>query len=281
MATAHELFAGEVAVVTGAGSGIGEAIARHAAQLGMRLVLADIAEDRLDAVVRDLAAAGGTALGIATDVTDAAAVNRLAQRAYDAFGSVCLLANVAGAETVGTAWDTPPEDFDRVMQINLYGVYHGIRAFVPRMLAAGRPAYVVTVTSLAALMSLPVQAAYAASKHAAQSLVESLYLDLQVRHAPIHVATVVPALVRTRIFDDARSTDEASAIHEQLRRTAADALDPADVAAAVFEGLVARRFWIVTHAEQTETAAVRRAEMITALSPPELAGPLGAAAHSV
>jgi NAD(P)-dependent dehydrogenase (short-subunit alcohol dehydrogenase family) len=164
--TARELFHGEVAVITGAASGIGEAVARQAAKLGMRVVLADIDEERLETVASSLAAGGRDVVYAATDVADAAAVESLAERAYASFGSVRLLANVAGVEAVGAVWETMPEHFDRVMKVNVYGEYHGIRAFVPRMLAAGTSAYVVTVTSLAALTSAPFQAAYVASKHA-------------------------------------------------------------------------------------------------------------------
>jgi NAD(P)-dependent dehydrogenase (short-subunit alcohol dehydrogenase family) len=140
MATEEELFSGKTAVITGAGSGIGAALARHAAGLGMRLVLADVAEERLAEVAAEV---GGTAeiLAVPTDVTNAAAVERLAARAYDELGPVRLLFNNAGIESTGPLWELTPQRWDLMMRVNVYGVFHGIHAFVPRMLADGGPAF--------------------------------------------------------------------------------------------------------------------------------------------
>ena len=213
---ASEAFEGGTAVITGAGSGIGEGLARVAARLGMNVVLADVAADRLDHVAGEIAASGGTALAVPTDVTEIAALERLADTAYARFGDVRLVINNAGIETIGFSWDIPDATWDRLLSINVRGVVHGSRIFARRMLAGGQPGYIANVASIGALGMMPTQAPYMMSKHAVLSFTECLFLEMQLQAAPIQVSAVLPAQVATRIFDDA-PTEPGSEMAQRQR----------------------------------------------------------------
>jgi len=134
--SAREVFGGGVAVVTGAGAGIGAGLARHAHRLGMSVVLADVDADAIAALRDELTAGGGTAVDVVCDVRDPDAVAELAERTYRDLGPARLLVNNAGVEQFGYLWDTPVANWNRVMDINVSGVFHGVRAFLPRMLDA-------------------------------------------------------------------------------------------------------------------------------------------------
>lgn len=267
MVSAKERFGGGVAVITGAGSGIGEGLAHVCAGLGMSVVLADIAEDRLFRVADQVA--GSTmmqTLAIPTDVTDPAAVDRLAQRAYDEFGPVRLLVNNAGIETTGLLWEMSVERWNHIMAVNVNGAFHGIQSFVPRMIKAGQPANIVSIASIAALTTMPMQAPYIVSKHAVQSLSECLYLEVELVGAPITVSTVLPGPVQTRIFADAEAAGRANA--DKHRRAmddyiTNDGIAPRRAAEIIVEGAAAGNFWIHTHPETSAAFAQRRAELLT------------------
>jgi NAD(P)-dependent dehydrogenase (short-subunit alcohol dehydrogenase family) len=275
MAGVEELT-GRTAVVTGAGSGIGRGIALHAGRHGMNVVLAEVDEARLKETVEEVRAAGARATGVVTDVTDAAAVDRLAEAAYDAFGDVALLVNNAGIESVGYVWDFTPGQWSRMMRVNTDGVFHGIRSFVPRMGQAEAPSYVVNVASVAAVTTGPMNAAYHASKHATLALTECLALECRMRYPQIQVSVVCPGSVTTRIFEDAALADgdEGQGPEGMLGylRTmlADDGLTPAQVADRVFAGIDAGEFWIQTHADQFAEFAGARAEMLTSQGAPVL-----------
>jgi NAD(P)-dependent dehydrogenase (short-subunit alcohol dehydrogenase family) len=271
MATEEELFSGETAVITGAGSGIGAALARHAAGLGMRLVLADVAEDRLQQVAGEVAGAAEV-LAVPTDVTDAVAVERLAARAYDELGPVRLLCNNAGIESTGPLWELTPQRWNLMMRVNVDGVFHGIHAFVPRMLAEGRPATIVNTSSIGGLSVGPFQGAYIASKFAVQALTECLSMELQAQGAPIAVSVVTPGPVATQIFEDAVALEGSSGVdgYRSTMRTMLrdEGMPPDEAAAIIFEGIAAGRFWIFTHPEMVKTVVTRRADMILGEKPP-------------
>ena len=131
------MFAGGVAVITGAGAGIGAGLARHARQLGMTVVLADVDADAVAALRDDLCATGGSAVDVVCDVRDPDAVQELADRTYRDVGPVRLLVNNAGVEQFGYLWDTPVANWRRVIDVNVSGVFHGVRAFLPKMIATG------------------------------------------------------------------------------------------------------------------------------------------------
>lgn len=272
---ASEAFSGGTAVITGAGSGIGEGLARVAARLGMNVVLADVAADRLAHVAGEIEAAGGTALAVPTDVTDIAALERLADAAYDRFGEVRLAINNAGIETIGYSWDIPDATWDRLLSINVRGVVHGSRIFARRMLASGTPGFIANVASIGALGMMPTHAPYMMSKHAVLSFTECLFLEMQLQNAPIRVSAVLPAQVATRIFDDA-PTEPGSAMVQKQRgmmqaMLAHTGLTPIQAAEAILEGIAAGEFWVSTHPETTAHMAKARADYLAALTTPTLA----------
>jgi NAD(P)-dependent dehydrogenase (short-subunit alcohol dehydrogenase family) len=188
-----------VAVVTGAASGIGRALAKRLGAEGMRVVVADVEPAALDGVARELAAAGVESIAQRTDVTSQDALHALAERTYAAFGAAHVLCNNAGVFAGGLSWEAPLSDFEWVLGVNTWGVLHGIRAFVPRMLASGEPGHVVNTASMASFTYGPTSSAYFMSKHATLALSESLFLELKTKGAPIGVSVVCPELVATKI----------------------------------------------------------------------------------
>lgn len=273
--TPTEAFGGGVAVITGAGSGIGEGLARCAAALGMKVVLADIAADRIERVATDIRAGGGTALPVPTDVTDRTAIERLADTAHKAFGDIRLLVNNAGIETIGYIWDIPAEVWDRLLAINISGVIHGVRSFAPRMLQAGKPAYIANVASVGALGMMPTQAPYMLSKHAVLSFTECLYLEMQLLRKPVRVSVVLPGVVATRIFEDAPADRESGFVERQRAQMkemlAKGGLTPVEAGRIILEGIAAEQFWVSTHPDVTAHMARTRAEYLAGLKTPSLA----------
>jgi NAD(P)-dependent dehydrogenase (short-subunit alcohol dehydrogenase family) len=176
-------LAGRTAVITGAGSGLGLEMARRAHALGMRLVLADVDPGPLARIVGEIQAAGGFALGEPTDVADDAQVARLADRAFAETGDVGLLVNNAGVGGGGYVWETSEKEWRWVLGVNLMGVVHGLRRFVPRMLEAearGRTSHVVNTASIAGWLAPPMLGVYSVSKHAVVALTETLFHDLRM-----------------------------------------------------------------------------------------------------
>jgi NAD(P)-dependent dehydrogenase (short-subunit alcohol dehydrogenase family) len=272
MAESTEVFRGGVAVVTGAGSGIGEGLARTAAELGMRVALADVAADRIERVAAEIRASGGVAETFPTDVTDPAALDRLAASVHARLGDVRLLANNAGIETLGLSWELPAAVWERIVGVNVLGVIHGVRAFVPRMLAAGTPAYVANLASVGALGMMPVQTAYIVSKHAVLSFSECLRLEMQLVRAPISVSAVLPGPIATRIFDEAPSGGAVEghrrAMNAMIR--GAGSLSGKQAAERILAGVAAKQFFVSTHPELMAQMARDRAEHLATLSTPEL-----------
>src|SRR5439155_12630836 len=175
-------FSGKVAVITGAGSGIGRALALRCAGAGMHVVAADVEDAALDETV---AMVSGDAIAVPTDVSDGAQVDALATRAFDAFGEVHLLCNNAGVFQAGLLWERTLADWTWVLGVNVWGIIHGIRAFVPRMLAQGDEGHVVNTSSLAGLVSNAFSGPYNVSKFAAAALTECLAHDLKATGATI------------------------------------------------------------------------------------------------
>jgi NAD(P)-dependent dehydrogenase (short-subunit alcohol dehydrogenase family) len=275
MMTPKEAFAGGTAVITGAGSGIGEGLARCAAELGMNVVLADVAADRIEKVAAEIADGGGTAFPVVTDGTDRFAIERLADAAYDRFGSVRLVINNAGIETIGYSWEIPAEVWDRLLAINVSGVVHGSRIFAKRLVEAGEPAFIANVASIGALGMMPTQAPYMMSKHAVLSFTECLFLEMQLKGAPIHVSAVLPGQVATRIFEDAPADRQSGFVEKQRTLMKAmleqTGLTPIAAGQIILEGIAAKRFWVSTHPETTAHMAKGRANYLSALSDPSLA----------
>ncbi|MBK8725284.1 MAG: SDR family NAD(P)-dependent oxidoreductase [Holophagaceae bacterium] len=272
---------GKTAVITGAASGIGLALARRAAREGMRLVLADLDAGELDAAATELGAAGAEILARQVDVAQSGEVWALADEAFARFGAVHLLANNAGVALCKPAWEVSAEDWAWVLGVNLHGVIHGLQAFVPRMLAGDEEGRIVNTASAAGLLSPPGFAAYSVSKHAVVALSEVLHHDLALRESRLKVSVLCPAWVRTRIAqsDRHRQAPEGVAasapdgvsegIAEAVRRATEAGLEPEAVADAVFEADAADRFYILTHAA-TKAGVRRRMEDILEDRPPTL-----------
>ena len=144
MSMEEEVFGGGVAVITGAGAGIGSGLARRAAEIGMTVVVTDVSAARADAVAGEIRAKGGKAESLAVDVSKPAELDRLAETVFERHGAVRLLVNNAGIETIGLSWEIPVERWEATLDINIHGVVHGVRAFVPRMIAAGQEAWIET-----------------------------------------------------------------------------------------------------------------------------------------
>jgi NAD(P)-dependent dehydrogenase (short-subunit alcohol dehydrogenase family) len=245
---------GRVAVITGAASGLGLAMAQRFAQAGMSLVLADIEGDRLAAAVGELCAAGHVATGVVTDVSDAEQVRHLADVAFDKHGAVHLLCNNAGVVKRARAWELTDADWAWVMGVDFWSVVHGIRAFVPRMLEQ-REGHIVNTASIAALLPMPNLAAYAAAKSAVLGLSMSLHTEFAQSGAPLGVSVLCPGFIATGITSSARNRpaelgDEA-APPDVPRTTHATVptMTAADVAEQVHDAVQSGQFWILTHPE--------------------------------
>lgn len=233
-------FSGGVAVITGAGSGIGAGLVTHAASLGMRIALADVDFASVQARSEDLAAQGVEASAHRVDVRSARALEELSEAVYERWGTTTLLINNAGIELHGNTWEVEADQWQRVIDINLLGVFNGIRAFVPRMIQDSRTSHVVTISSVAALRTNPGTSAYAASKHANLALTECLALELAEVAPQVRVTAVLPGSVRSRIFEDAvtADTEAGRASRAALSASMADhGLDATHAARIIFEGV--------------------------------------------
>ena len=249
---------GGVAVVTGGASGIGRAMAERFARERAKVVVADIDQRALAAVVDSIKARGGEALGVPTDVTDLSSVQALAAAAFEAFGKVSVLCNNAGVALWGGLESATHRDWQWVLGVNLWGVIHGVEAFVPRMIASKEPGHIVNTASMAGLVATRGLGVYNTSKYAVVGLSETLAKDL--RPYQIGVSVLCPMGVATQIRESARNrpaelTNEApSAVEpvELMGRT----LAPAAVTEMVLSAIRANRLYVITHEEGLE--ALRR-----------------------
>jgi NAD(P)-dependent dehydrogenase (short-subunit alcohol dehydrogenase family) len=275
--TARATFGGGVAVITGAGAGIGAGLARHAARLGMTVVLADIDAKAVATLRDELTADGAVAVDVVCDVREPEAVHALAEQTYRDVGPVRLLVNNAGVEQFGYLWDIPVKNWNRLVDINISGVFHGVRAFLPRMLAAREPAWVWNLSSIGGVAVVPLQAPYIMSKHAVLALTECLQLEVQLagHDHHIHVQVVLPGAVVSNIFEAARGVADGDVDAAESQRAAmldikADAMDPLAAAEVVFEQAAAGNFYLMTQPDYVRSAMAERAEVLISQRPPAL-----------
>ena len=262
-------FEGKVAVVTGAASGMGRAFAGRFAQEGMKVVLADVEEQALGTAVRELKRDEFDVLGVITNVAEVADVENLAARTLETYGKVHVVCNNAGValHTGQGVWEHSLNDWHWLMNVNFWGVLHGVRTFVPIMIAQDEECHIVNTSSLAGLVA--GSGAYGATKHAVVSLSESLYTELQARKlTKIGVSVLCPGLVDTRIADAERnrhpelqnasegsSEEQRRRVEQMLEWSASDGLAPARVAEIVLEGIRDGQFYLRTDDKVTKDIA--------------------------
>ena len=258
----------KVAVITGAASGIGKGLAERFAAESMKVVLADVEEEALAELEADLKSKGTDILAVKTDVSNAAEVENLAVQTLDTFGAVHILCNNAGVACSRPIWEHTVADWEWVLGVNLWGVIHGIRAFVPRMLAQGDACHIVNTASILGLIGGGGTGIYKVSKHGVVVLSEVLADELAQKGANIRVHVLCPGWVRTGILDSDRNRPDAL----QNRETQASAriqtigggnaraemeagMSPAEVAEQVYNAIQNGTFYIHTHPEHK--AAIR------------------------
>jgi len=273
-------FQNKVAVITGAASGIGRALAERAASAGMKVVLADVEEEALVRTEKEMQAAGATVLAVRTDVSKPDDVEALARKTLDSFGAVHLLCNNAGVGVAQKAtWETTLEDWQWCLGVNLWGVIHGIRTFIPIMLKQNTEGHVVNTASVAGLTSLPYVAVYHATKHAVVTITESLHHELSLLGSKIKASVLCPGFIRTSIMDCYRnrpaefgtqSAEEAATVptmQEAYRRAIDAGFPPQFVAEQVFHAIWHERLYIHTTSEFYEMIRQRTEDIVEQRNP--------------
>ncbi len=276
-------FGGKVAVVTGAASGIGRAMAERFAAEGMKVVLADVEEGALARAEAELKAGGATVLAIPTDVSRAGDVEALARRTIDAFGAVHILCNNAGVSPVmGASWELTETDWQWVLGVNLWGVLHGIHAFVPIMLKQDSEGHVVNTASMAGLVAGgPWWSTYGVAKHGVVNLSESLHRELAAVGSRVKVSVLCPAWVKTQLMDAERNRPaslrnepsagtpppQAALMEQAVRQFVGGGTDPSEIAGMVVDAIRSERFWILPHPEWKEQIRTRMEDIIGERNP--------------
>jgi NAD(P)-dependent dehydrogenase (short-subunit alcohol dehydrogenase family) len=272
----------KVAVVTGAASGIGRALAGALAAEGMRVALADVEAGPLDEAAHEIARGGAKTIAVRTDVSKSDDVEALAKAAQAAFGGVHVVCNNAGVSIAGLTWMHTLADWQWVLGVNLWGVIHGVRTFVPIMLAQGTEGHIVNTASMAGLICGPGMSVYNVTKHGVVALSETLHHELRMMGTQIGVSVLCPAYVDTRIMDSDRNrpptladTAEELPGRAQLEQMARDLLaagmPPAKVAAVVVEAIRADRFYVLSHPEWKQFVRARVDAILEDRNPPQAA----------
>jgi NAD(P)-dependent dehydrogenase (short-subunit alcohol dehydrogenase family) len=270
---------GKVAVVTGGASGIGLAMAERFAREGMKIVLADVEEKALAEAAASVARTTET-VAVRVDVSRWEDVQALAERTYAAFGAAHVLCNNAGVAGGGTVWETSGPEWEWVIGVNLWGAIHGVRAFVPRMIAAGE-GHVVNTASIAGLVTVPGMGSYCATKHAVVALSECLHHDFAItgNASKMHVSVVCPGWVRTNIADSGRNrptsaradrkppTQQEAMIESVVRNAVAGGIPAAEVAERVLTAVREEQFWVLTHPDMNRSVERRLRGAIEGRSP--------------
>jgi NAD(P)-dependent dehydrogenase (short-subunit alcohol dehydrogenase family) len=266
----------KVAVITGSASGFGRELAILCAQEGMRVVMTDVDVKGLQATNELLKPFNAQTLVMKCNVADAAEVERVALQTYEKFGAAHLLFNNAGVASAGPIWTTTLEDWQWTLGVNLMGVVHGIRSFVPRMLKQGDECHVVNTASVAGLLAVPASSVYCVSKHGVVVMSECLHHELQAARSAIKVSVLCPAFVNTGIADAARNrpqelaatSPESKPYEEWVRQaTRKGKLTATDIARITMEGVKSDRFYILTHPAIKPTIETRMRDILEERTP--------------
>lgn len=274
-------FENKVAVITGAASGIGRALATRCAEEQMKVVLADVEVDALHKTEQELKAAGATVLSVVTDVSKESDLQKLAQATMNTFGQVDLLINNAGVGAGSTLWKSTTADWQWVMNVNVWGPIHATRIFVPIMLEQGTECHIVNTASLAGLESGPGNGIYRVSKHALVSLTETLYHELKMHHSKIGVSVLCPGFVQTQICDSHRNrpaeysqpgdiaapSPMSSAIDQFIRSGVEQGISTKEVADLTFLAIKNNRFYILPDPAYKETVRQRMEDILKLNNP--------------
>jgi NAD(P)-dependent dehydrogenase (short-subunit alcohol dehydrogenase family) len=270
---------GRVAVVTGAASGIGRALAERFAAEGMKVVMADVETAALEAAAAAVRLKAPAVLPVRVDVARPEDVERLAEETYAAFGAAHVVCNNAGVAVIGAVHEHTLADWQWVLGVNLWGVIHGVRAFVPRMLAGGDEGHIVNTASMAGLTTAPYMSVYDVTKHGVVALSESMYKEFEVTGATLGVSVVCPGLINTNIMRSSRNrpvelADEgkagagAQAFGQALGDRLTTGYPPSEVADQVVRGIRDKRFYIVPAQPEVRQYATLRAQDIIELRNP-------------
>jgi NAD(P)-dependent dehydrogenase (short-subunit alcohol dehydrogenase family) len=271
---------GKVAVVTGAASGIGLAMAHRFGADGMRLVLADIEGDALESAAASLRSSGADVVTRVTDVSKGDEVDALGQAALDAFGAVHLVCNNAGVGGGGQMDTLTTADWEWVLGVNLWGVIHGMRVFLPMLIEQGE-GHIVNTASVAGLFSAPFMGPYNASKFAVVALSETTFNELKLSGSEVGISVLCPSWVQTRIHESHRNRpdelqnpdtgdDRESIVAEAIAGLIAGGISPEAVADEVADAVDTNRFYILTHPDSLAMVQQRMEAILDGGVPPFL-----------
>lgn len=272
-------FKDRVAVVTGAASGIGFALSNRFAREGMRIVMSDVEEAALHEAAGRVCDTGAQVVAVRADVSKAADVENLANQTYEAFGAVHVLCNNAGVAVSGLIRENSLRDWEWVIGVNLWGVIHGLRSFLPRMIEQDTDGHIVNTASIAGIITGPGMGVYCASKHAVVGLSESLYHELTLMGSKVSVSVLCPAWVKTRISDSDRNRPEplsdrretshplAGLLENWARTAVSNGISADRVADEVLGAIRDERFYILTHSDMTELIRRRMEGIVNGINP--------------
>lgn len=261
-------LAGKVAVVTGAASGIGRALADRFAAAGMKVVLGDVDEVKLRTAEAELREGGADVLPVTVDVSLGESMEELARKTLERYGAAHVLCNNAGVAGVGDQWTGPMSVWEWVVNINLYGIVHGIRSFLPIMLDQNE-GHIVNTASMAGLVAMPGFGPYNATKHAVVAISEGLFLELASKGVGVSCSCLCPGFVKTSLMTDIKWSDRlgekpkdivdpiSAMMNQALHMGVETGIPATDVANQVHDAIVENRFWVLTHPDMRELPVER------------------------